>query len=513
MFRRFALVVLLTCAGAAIGRPGIVRAQQGASATAHAECSHLATLLLPDVKITAAAAVADGASTDAADVGAVVPGRIRAAHCRVEGTIGSEIHFRLLLPDVWNHKFLMGGGGGFVGTIDNQAQAVVNLGFATVGTDTGHRGIITDASWAKDNLERQLNFGYLAVHRTAEVAKAIIHSYYDAPSEKNYFSGCSNGGRQALMEAQRFPDDFDGIVAGAPAYDFVGVAAQFIKDIQAAFPDPTVNRPLVTPAALKSVESQILAKCDAIDGVKDGVMDDPRKCQVNVDALTDVSPQQRDALKKIYAATGRDGSIYTPQPVGGEGDPSGWPLWITGGGPLTTPQGPSLRYGFGTQFFKYFVFNDPSWDYTKYDVSGARKDGSRAATFMNATDAKLEAFKAKQHRLILWHGWSDPALTALASVKYYEQAEASDAKIRDTFRMFMMPGVLHCGGGPGPDSADWTSAIVDWVEKGKAPDRIVASKMASDGKVTRSRPLCPYPQRAVYVGTGSTDDEKSFACR
>jgi len=507
-----AVAILLACAGE-LARPVTVQAQAASPKMAsHAECSHLTMIHFPDVKITAAAAVAEGASTDAAQPGSVVPGRIRAAHCRVEGTIGTEIHFRLLLPDAWNHKFLMGGGGGFVGTIDNQAQTAVNLGFATVGTDTGHRGGVTDASWAKDNLERQLNFGYLAVHRTAEAAKAIIHSYYDAPSEKNYFSGCSNGGRQALMEAQRFPDDFDGIVAGAPAYDFVGVAAQFVKDIQAAFPDSKVNTPLFTPATLKSVEAQILEKCDAIDGVKDGLMEDPRKCTANVDALTGLTPPQRDALKKIYGATGRDGSVYTAQPVGGEGDPTGWPLWITGGGPLTTPQGPSLRYGFGTQFFKYFVFDDPAWDYTKYDVSAARKDGARAATFMSATDAKLDAFKAGNHRLILWHGWSDPALTALASAKYYEQAEAGDPKIRDTFRMFMMPGVLHCGGGPGPDSADWTSAIVDWVEKGKAPDRIVAKKLAADGSVTRSRPVCPYPQHAVYSGSGSTDDEKSFSC-
>ena len=479
----------------------------------HAECSHLTMIHFPDVKIATATAVAEGASTDPASTGAVVPNRVRAAHCRVEGTIGSEIRFRLLLPDVWNHKFLMGGGGGYVGTIDNQAQAAVNLGFATVGTDTGHQGGVTDASWAKDNLERQLNFGYLAVHRTAEAAKAIVNSYYDAPSAKNYFSGCSNGGRQALMEAQRFPDDFDGLVAGAPAYDFVGIAAQFVKDIQAAFPDPKVNAPLFTPASLKSVEAQILAKCDALDGVKDGLMEDPRKCVVDVDALADLTPPQKDALKRIYAATGRDGSIYPAQPVGGEGDPTGWPLWITGGGPLTTPQGPSLRYGFGTQFFKYLVFNDPSWDYSKYDVANTRKNAAMAATFMNATDVKLEGLKAKQHKLILWHGWSDPALTALASVKYYEQAEAADPKIRESFRMFMLPGVLHCGGGPGPDSADWTSAIVDWVEQGKAPERIVAKKMAADGTATRSRPLCAYPQHAVYSGSGSIDDEKSFVCK
>ncbi|HEV3140150.1 MAG TPA: tannase/feruloyl esterase family alpha/beta hydrolase, partial [Vicinamibacterales bacterium] len=281
--------------------------------------------------------------------------------------------------------------------------------------------------------------------------------------------------------------------------------------------------PLFTAASLKSVEAQILAKCDALDGVKDGLMDDPRKCVVDIGALTDLTPLQKEALKRIYAATGgrgggapggnNDGTIYPAQPVGGEGDPTGWPLWITGGGPLTTPQGPSLRYGFGTQFFKYFVFNDPSWDYSKYDVANTRKDAAMAATFMNATDVKLEGLKAKQHKLILWHGWSDPALTALASVQYYEQAEAADPKIRESFRMFMLPGVLHCGGGPGPDSADWTSAIVDWVEKGKAPNRIVAKKLNADGSVARSRPLCPYPQHAVYSGSGSIDDEKNFTCR
>jgi feruloyl esterase len=510
MFKRFAVAIVLVLSPA-------IHAEQAAppkASTTHAECSHLTMIHFPDVKITAATAVAEGASTDPASTGAVVPNRVRAAHCRVEGTIGSEIKFRLLLPDAWNRKFLMGGGGGYVGTIDNQAQASVNLGFATVGTDTGHQSAsVTDASWALNNLERQINFGYLAVHRTAEVAKAIVHSYYDAPSEKNYFSGCSNGGRQALMEAQRFPDDFDGIVAGAPAYDFVGVAAQFIKEIQSAFPDPKATTSALTPALLKTVEAQILDKCDAIDGVKDGLMEDPRKCAVNVDALSGVTPPQREVLKAIYSATGKDGSIYPAQPAGGEGEMTGWPLWITGGGPLRTPQGPALRYGFGTQFFKYFVFGDPSWDYTKYDVSNTRRDAALAATFLNATDTKLESFKAKNRKLILWHGWSDPALTALASTKYYEQAESGDPKTRDAFRMFMMPGVLHCGGGPGPDSADWTSAIVDWVEKGKAPDRIVAKKAAADGSATRSRPLCPYPQRAVYSGTGSTDDEKNFACR
>lgn len=466
-------------------------------------CDQLTSLTLPDVKVSEAVAVP-----------AATTGAVRAPHCKVTGVIGTEINFALLLPDTWNRKFLMGGGGGYVGSIDNQAQRFVNDGYATVGTDTGHKGGVTDASWALDNVERQVNFGYVAVHRTAEVAKAIVRHYYGGDAGKNYFFGCSNGGRQALMEAQRFPDDFDGIVAGAPAYDFVGIGAQFIKDTQALFPDSHSPAPLFTPETLKAVETQILDKCDAKDGVKDGLMEDPRQCPVDVASLTGVTDAQRAALKKVYAATGKNGEIYPAQPVGSEGAPAGWLAWITGGGPQPpTPQGPSLRVAFGTQFFKYFVFNDPSWDYTKYDVSNARRDAKLAATFMNATGTDLSAFKAKGHKLLLWHGWSDPALTALASVQYYDQVQARDPNVRDYFRMFMLPGVLHCGGGPGPDSVDWPSVIADWTENGKAPDRVIARKVGANGAVSRSRPLCPYPQHAAYKGGGSTDQAESFACK
>jgi Tannase and feruloyl esterase len=184
------------------------------------ECASLTSLTLPDIKIGEAVAVP-----------AATSGEIRAAHCRVAGVIGTEIRFSVLLPDTWNGKFMMGGGGAFVGTLDNQARATVNDGYATAGTDTGHQGNLFDASWALDNLERQLNFGYVAVHRTIETAKAIVRHYYGTTEKRSYFSGCSNGGRQGLMEAQRFPEDFDGIIAGAPAHDFVGLAAQFVKDM------------------------------------------------------------------------------------------------------------------------------------------------------------------------------------------------------------------------------------------------------------------------------------------
>jgi Tannase and feruloyl esterase len=294
----------------------------GTDSCPHRECAGLTSLTLPDIKIGEAVAVP-----------AATSGEIRAAHCRVTGVIGTEIRFSLLLPDTWNGKFMMGGGGAFVGTLDNHARATVNGGYATVGTDTGHQGNLWDASWALNNLERQVNFGYVAVHRTAETAKAILRHYYGTTEKRSYFSGCSNGGRQGLMEAQRYPDDFDGIVAGAPALDFVGLAAQFVKDMQALFPDPrNLSSPMFTPETLKSVEAQIVEKCDAVDRVKDGLLDDPRRCKIDVTGLAGLSDGQRAALKTIYAETsGKEGAIYPAQPMGGEGKVA-WRTWITGGG-------------------------------------------------------------------------------------------------------------------------------------------------------------------------------------
>ena len=493
LIHRFVGTFVLTCALSAV-----------ASADNPAmSCSDVAKLKLPDVRIT-----------DAAAVPAATTGAVRAPHCKVNGVIGTEIKFSLLLPDTWNQKFMMGGGGGFVGTLDNQAVSSVNLGYATVGTDTGHAGNVVDATWALNNVERRVNYGHVAVHRTAEVAKAIVRSYYGAGAKRSYFSGCSNGGRQGMMEAQRYPDDFDGIVAGAPAMDFTGIAAQFMKDLQTLFPDPKNVTTSVLPAeTMKLVGSRILDACDAADGVKDGVMDDPRACKVDLGALP-ISDAQKAALKKVYAPTmNKDGEIFSGQPYGGETDMAGWPLWISGGSPQAAMlKQPSLRFGFGTQFFKYLVFNDPSWDYSRYDLSTWKKDTELTATFLNATDPNLDAFKAKGRKLIMWHGWADAGLSPLATMKYYEQVQARDASLRDYTRFFMMPGVLHCAGGAGPDNADWTAAIADWVENGKAPDRIIAAKM-SEGVATRTRPLCPYPQRAVYKGNGSTDEAANFVCR
>jgi Tannase and feruloyl esterase len=466
------------------------------------DCASLTSLRLPDIRIS-----------DAAAVPAATTGAVRAAHCRVNGIVGTEIRFTLLLPDTWNAKFFMGGGGGFVGSVQNAAAATVNAGYATVGTDTGHQGGVTDATWALNNLERQVNFGYLAVHRTAEAAKAIVAHYYGTAATRSYFTGCSRGGGQALMEAQRFPDDFDGIIAGAPAYDWTGIAAQMIGNAQAAFPTRGTTASMFTAEDLSVVESSVLNACDGRDGVKDGVLDDPRQCAFDVDTLP-LSDAKKATLRALYAATtNRDGEIHPGQPFGGEGQRGGWAAWIVGGAPQPPgQQEPSLRFAFGNGIMKYLVFNDPTWDYITYDLSNWKKDTALAATFLNATNPDLSAFKARGGKLVLWHGWADPALTPLASIKYRDQVFARDASASDYLRTFMLPGVLHCNGGPGPDTVDWPAVIAEWVEHGNAPDRVVARRVV-EGAVTRSRPLCVYPQRAAYTGTGSTDDESNFVCR
>jgi feruloyl esterase len=444
----------------------------------------------------------------------------------VSGVIDTEIRFTALLPDQWNQRFFAGGGGGFAGRVDNQAATSVNFGYATVGTDTGHDADGLDARWALGNRERQMNYGYLGIHRTAEIAKTIIKAYYGVDSKYSYFMGCSNGGRQALMEAQRYAADFDGIVSCAPALDFTNIAAAFIRNTQAIYRDPTnLHAAAISADNLRLLESKVLEACDANDGQKDSVLDDPRDCHFEVASLTAcpadaagptcVTMAQRMAIERIYSPTIIEGkTVYAGQPFGGEAEPGGWQPWLTGmnASAATQNQPPSLQYAFGTQFFKYLALGQPDWDYARYDLTNWRKDTADVGKFLNATDTDLGKFKGRRGKLILSHGWADPALNPMSTIAYYEQLQARDPGVRDYARLFMMPGVLHCGGGAGPDVVDWFTPIVDWVERGRAPERIVAQKRGADGGVVNARPLCPYPQRAVYDGKGSATDAGSFVC-
>ncbi len=477
-------------------------------------CASLTTAALTGARITSATSIAASSS-----------GAVTVAHCRVSGVIDTETKFTALLPDQWNERLFAGGGGGFVGSVQNQAQSSVNMGYATVGTDTGHQGAAGSASWALDNRERQINFGYVAIHRMTEVTKAIIKAHYGVEPKHSYFYGCSNGGRQALMEAQRYPNDFDGIVSCAPAYDFTNIATSFIHHAQVLFPDPRrLDASVVSPDNLKLLEAKVLEACDALDGVKDGVLDDPRDCHFKVADLAAcpgdhagvscVTTAQRAAIAAIYAPTMSQGTlVYPGQPFGGEGQADGWPGWIAGADPqmLASAQTPNLQFAFGTEFFKYFVMGKSDWDYGSYDLSKWRVDTVRAAD-LNADSVDLAAFTARGGKLILAHGWADPALNPLSTVAYYERVVAHDASAGKSVRLFMMPGVLHCNGGAGPDHVDWFTPIADWVERGVAPARVIATKLDA-GRVVNARPLCPYPQHAVYDGKGSITAAASFACR
>ena len=496
-----------------------VSAQSQSTAAQSRACERLKSLQLADVRLTEVVGVAD--SGDHND-------NVRAPHCRVAGVVGSSTAFLVVLPYNWNQRFLMGGNGGYAGTINRGIMREATSGYAVASTNTGHeRSAGGGARWALNSPDAQKDFGYLAVHRTAQVARSIITAFYGSAPRYSYFTGCSNGGRQALMEAERYPDDFDGIASAAPAAHMSRTGASFLKNIKAAFPDPSYfEHPIITKASLDLLSAKVLEACDAIDGVRDGIINDPRDCHFKLesvkacpanrpgaDCLTDA---QRNVIARIYAPTTDDRGkvIYPGQPFGGENLDGGWGPWITGrdSGLMHDLHMPSAQAMFMTEGGKYFIFNDPSWDYSRYHGS-FYKDATTWAKFVDADNPDISRFAAHNGKLLLWHGWADPALNPLATIEYYGKVVARDPKAKSYVKLYMLPGVLHCGGGPGPSNAPWLDALTTWVEKGAAPDRLIATNNDVPAKVTLSRPLCPYPQRAVYNGRGNTNDAANFSCR
>jgi feruloyl esterase len=464
-----------------------------------------------------------------------------APHCKVAGVIGPEIHFELLLPEKWNGKFVMGGGGGFVGSVINTSLMLGSLqaGYATVGTDTGHQAHPLDASWAHNNLERLVNFGHQAVHRTAVTAKALTRAYYQNDIARSYFTGCSRGGGQALMEAQRYPEDFDGIVSGAPAYNWPMLGAMATQINQVMYPDPKdIEAAVVGPKEQELIESSYLEKCDEQDGIKDGILNDPRQCKFDVATLlckgkkndSCLSKEQLAAVKVIYDGPKdeKGNAMFYGFPFGGENSIGGWPRWLTGGmkyqadldefqggvdvGDIEAPTAPNLFYAFGNGIMKYFVYNDPEWTYKNYNFDTFHKDAELAAATLNATNPDLSDFRKRGGKLLMYTGWSDAAITALGTVGYYEDVLAHDETAAKDVRLFMVPGVEHCFGGPGPSWANYLTEIDKWVETGKAPDQITAYFLNEKMQPTGSRLLCAYPQVAKYDGKGDTRDVSSFSC-
>lgn len=481
--------------------------------TARLDCAAALRIELPGARVTAATPVAGDS---------IGP----KPYCRVEAAIDAETHIVALLPDEWNGRFLMGGAGGFVGAVQNQVEGSVHQGYATAGTDAGHSGFAGSAEWALGHQQRVIDYGHRAVHRSAEVTKALITAYYGRPAEHSYFIGCSNGGRQALMEAQRYPDDFDGIVAIAPAYNFLTLTTAFLRNLQAQYPSGRPDQPVVTTAVLRLVASKVTEACDAIDGVRDGVLENPDACGFKFASLPAcpnevaadncVTRAQRAALVTLTTPLAAGTQHYPGWPLAGMEAVEGWETWITGPLPaavqMSAGKTATLQGVFALELFKYLVYADSSWRHVGYDLARAGGDGAKVDAILSATDLDLSAFRARGGKLLLAHGWSDPALNPRATIEYFKAVQQHTPDAGSFVRLFLLPGVLHCDGGSGCDDVEYAAVIRAWVEQGEAPSRIVARKL-QDSQVVRTHPLCAYPKTAQYNGSGNTDEAASFSCR
>ena len=440
-------------------------------------------------------------------------------HCRVYGVIPPEIRFNVSLPTAWNGRFYMHGNGGYAGgppdsdgTIQTAGRALAH-GFATAYTDTGHdRRVEPLGTFARNNLGKEIDYAFRAVHLTAETAKELVLAYYTTPQTYSYWDGCSTGGRQGLMSAQRFPDDFDGIVAGAPILNFTDTQIAYVWNNQALARTP------VSPTKLAGVATAVYSRCDAADGLEDGVIDDPRQCDFDPTlhlpmcdwALTGecFTPGEVETLRAIYDGPMSKGKRYFPgQPVGAEaGD--GWNRWIV------SDRGPTIGLRFAETFFRFLAFtpDEPDFDWHTFDFD-TDPDRVTIRKILDATDPDLSAFRARGGKILTCFGWADTALNPMMGVNYYEDVRQTmgSETTSDFYRLFMVPGMFHCGGGLGTDRFDALTPLVNWVEGGAAPDQIPAARVER-GEVTRTRPLCPYPQVAAYLGAGSIDDAKNFAC-
>ena len=490
----------------------------GGQIAPQASCDTLATLQLDEL-----VAVATRTIPAAGDV---------PAHCRVSGTLAPEIAFEVNLPAEWNGRFYMIGNGGHAGEAPDdpgraaQRGSALSHGFVMASTNTGHDARKEpQGTFVLSNPQKAIDYAYRAVHLTATTAKEIARRYYAQPVAHSYWNSCSNGGRQGLLEAQRYPEDFDGIVANAPWVDQTGFTIGALWNQRALTETP------VSAEKVALVAKAVMAKCDAVDGLADGLIDDPRRCSFKVakdvascpagsDTASCLTPAQAAAVQKVYDGPQSHGQPLFPGfMVGSEAvatAPNGAAntLWLN----LILPAEAGAKpadFSLAEATMRYLVFQppQPDYDYRTFDFDRDPPLLERWGKIANATDTNLAKFRARGGKLIMTYGWADTILQPMMGVHYYEQATAANTpNAADFMRLFMIPGMAHCGGGIGPDQNDAVTAVIDWVERGAAPARIVARKLAN-GTVTRSRPLCPYPQVARYKGQGSIDDAANFECR
>jgi len=517
----------------------------GVERTAAATCQSLASLNLSHTTITTAQSIPAG--TYIAPDGEVFTNM--PAFCRVAATLtptsDSQIGIEVWMPSsTWNERFEGVGNGGYAGSIPYSALAPgVSLGYAAVGTDTGHVGSSSyDGSFALGHPEKIIDFGYRSIHLMTLIGKQISAAFYGENPEHSYFTGCSTGGRQALMEAQRFANDYDGIVAGDPVayytHHHVGgnlwvVWQMFNNSASTVF---TSEDTLLGNA--------VNAACDALDGVVDGVLNDPRRCHFDPGRLLCQGSQtppncltgkQVEAVRDLW--TGPDQMVqqsgyYPPFERGGEVD--GWPSTISPG-PPPAPQTDDHAQ-IGLPFFEYFVFDNPDWDFQSFNwISGPAYvenkvvvPGQTLASVLNSIDPDLGQFRARGGKLIQYHGFSDPEVPPLASINYFEsvanfsgesfvgELDRTPEQTQGFYRLFMVPGMNHCKGGPGANVFNMLTPLVRWVEQDVAPETVLAThyvnNMPNQG-VAFTRPLCSYPQEAEYKGSGNTNDAANFVCK
>jgi feruloyl esterase len=550
--RTLAVALVALCAGALL--PALGRAAASAK-----ECRDLVGLTLGHVAVKSAEPIDDGifrAGDPNQTSAATAAYSGLPAFCRVQGVstpvAGSEIGFEVWLPRAkdWTRRLHMVGNGAYSSRIYYaQMVARIRAGDVAVATDTGHQG--GELTFAIGHPQRIVDFAHRAVHESVLAAKALTNVYYGASPAFSYFSGCSTGGYQALMAAQRHPRDFDGIIAGDPGNNRSNLNLAFLWNYLSNHPHGDDQHQIVPNEKLLLINHAIVASCDRLDGVTDGVVSDPRSCHFDLQSLLcsqDDAPNclthaQIDAVTRMYAGpkdarTGK--SIYPGYSLGSEGVVAGeedeLPGWSAYWSNPKRPTEPDRA-----DFFRYWVFNDPHWDWWKFNW-GSDIDviNHTIAPVFNATSADLHEFESHHGKLILFMGAQDPVGAADEAIDYYQAVEAtasgaSQATRRKQtlafLRLYMVPGMAHCAGGPGAthfstatrDSEppvsdaqhDMAIALEQWVEKGVAPERLIATKFdkehGTDRRVLFQRPLCVYPQVARYTG-GPTNSADSFAC-
>ena len=465
------------------------------------DCAHVAaTLKLPDTTITSATAVA------AADG---LP-----AYCRIQLTIkpaaDSDIKSEVWMPmSGWNGKFQQVGNGAFAGSIQYGAlKDALKRGYAAASTDTGHTG--TGAAWAAGHPDKIIDWGYRSEHLTAVHSKAAITNFYGVGPKLSYFTGCSGGGRMAFQEAQRYPADFDAILAGAPAYDRGNEAFGFMAKWKATHETP---ESVIPTSKYPAIHRAALDACDALDGLKDGLIADVLSCRFDPKVLacapgtnndSCLTAPQVDAVRKLYAGAKHPKTGELIFPGFEPGSELQWTAVTGGAEPLDV----------GYDVFKYILLQDPNWDPKTFDFA---RDYDRLHKLDNSAlspaNPDLKPFVSRGGKLLIYQGWADPNVSPRSPLMYYDRVVKTIGKkaVDDSLRLFYAPGMGHCGGGEGPNVFDALTALEQWREQGKAPASILATH-STNGKVDRTRPLCPYPQIAQYKGSGSIDQADNFFC-